>query len=136
MEGSISVFAGKWGLVEFTGNHHEGTLWRNRNASLSWSPWYLHRNMLPGGLDGKESVCKARDPGSIPGKGRSPGEGHATHSSILAWRITWTKEPDRLQSTESQKVRHNWATNTFTFSYVYIHKHVYRMQYYLDIKKV
>ena len=29
-----------------------------------------------GGSDGKESVCNARDPGSIPGLGRSPGEGH------------------------------------------------------------
>ena len=28
-----------------------------------------------------------RDTGSIPGSGRSPGGGHATHSSILAWRI-------------------------------------------------
>ena len=27
------------------------------------------------------------DAGLIPGLGRSPGEGHATHSSILAWRI-------------------------------------------------
>ena len=34
-------------------------------------------------------------------------EGMATHSSILAWRIPWTKEPDGLQSTESQRVRHN-----------------------------
>ena len=34
-------------------------------------------------------------------------EGTATHSSILAWRIPWTEEPDRLQSTGSQKVRHN-----------------------------
>ena len=78
---------------------------------------------------GKESVCDAGDPGSIPGLGRSPGEGNgyplqyswaslvaqlaknpptmwetwvqylgwedplvkgmATHSSILAWRISW-----------------------------------------------
>ena len=30
---------------------------------------------LLGGSDGKESVCNARDPGSIPGLGRSPGEG-------------------------------------------------------------
>ena len=30
----------------------------------------------------------------------------ATHSSILAWRILWTEEPDRLQSMESQRVRH------------------------------
>ena len=27
----------------------------------------------------------------------------ATHSSILAWKILWTKEPGRLQSMESQK---------------------------------
>ena len=31
--------------------------------------------------------------GSIPGSGRSPVGGHATHSSILAWRIPWTEEP-------------------------------------------
>ena len=30
---------------------------------------------FPGGLDGKESACNARDPGSIPGSGRTPGEG-------------------------------------------------------------
>ena len=30
----------------------------------------------------------------------------ATHSSILAWRIPWTEEPGRLQSKESQRVRH------------------------------
>ena len=29
-------------------------------------------------------------------------EGMATHSSILAWRIPWTEEPDGLQSTGSQ----------------------------------
>ena len=29
----------------------------------------------------------------------------ATHSSILAWRIPWTKEPGRLQSKGSQRVR-------------------------------
>jgi len=31
----------------------------------------------------------------------------ATHSSILAWEILWTEEPGRLQSTGSQRVRHN-----------------------------
>ena len=43
-----------------------------------------------------------RDVGSIPGSGRSPGEGMVTHSSILAWRIPWTEEPGRLQFTGSQ----------------------------------
>ena len=31
----------------------------------------------------------------------------ATHSSIFAWRIPWTEEPDRLQSMGSQRVRHD-----------------------------
>ena len=30
----------------------------------------------------------------------------ATHFSILAWRIPWTEEPGRLQSTGSQRVGH------------------------------
>ena len=48
---------------------------------------------FPGGSVGKEPTCDARNPGSVPGLGRSPGEGKATHSSILAWRIPWTEEP-------------------------------------------
>ena len=35
------------------------------------------------------------------------GEGIATHSSILAWRIPRTEEPGRLQSMGSQRVGHN-----------------------------
>ena len=31
----------------------------------------------------------------------------ATHSSILAWRILWTEDPDRLQSMGSQRVGHD-----------------------------
>ena len=38
----------------------------------------------------------------------------ATHSSILAWRITWTEEPGELQFSVLQRARHNRATNTFT----------------------
>ena len=33
-------------------------------------------------------------------------EGMATHSSIRAWRISWTEETGRLRSTGSQRVRH------------------------------
>ena len=36
-----------------------------------------------------------------------------THSSILAWRTPWTEEPGGLQSTGSQRVGHDWATNVF-----------------------
>ena len=42
-------------------------------------------------------------------------KGMATHVSILTWRIPWTKEPGRLQSTGSQRVGHNsdshWKLN-------------------------
>jgi len=34
-------------------------------------------------------------------------EGITTHSSILAWRITWTEELGKLQSIGSQRIRHN-----------------------------
>ena len=33
--------------------------------------------------------------------------GMAIHSSILAWRISWTEEPGGLQSIRSQKVKHD-----------------------------
>ena len=46
-----------------------------------------------------------RDAGSVPGLGRSPGEGNATHSMILAWKIPWTEEPGGLQSARSQRIR-------------------------------
>jgi len=34
----------------------------------------------------------------------------ATHSSIFAWKITWTEEPIRLQSIVLQRVVHDLAT--------------------------
>ena len=53
---------------------------------------------------GKESACNAGDLGLIPG-GEGPLEKKmATHSSILAWRIPWTKEPGELQSMGSQEL--------------------------------
>ena len=45
----------------------------------------------------------------------------ATHSSILAWRIPQTEEPGGLQSMGSQRVGHNWVTNTFTFIDTNVH---------------
>ena len=55
----------------------------------------------------KVSAYNAGDPGSIPGWGRSLEKEMATHSSILAWKIPWAEEPDRLQSMGSQRVRHD-----------------------------
>ena len=41
-------------------------------------------------------------------------EGMASHSSILAWRIPWTEEPERLQSTGSHRVGHNYSDTAFS----------------------
>ena len=66
------------------------------------------------GSEVKVSASNAGDLGSIPGSGRSPGEGNGiSHSSILAWRIPWMEKPGRLQSTESQRVGHDWATSLY-----------------------
>ena len=65
---------------------------------------------FPGGSDSKESACNAGD-GVQSLSWKDPLEEEmATHSSILAWRILWTEEPDRLQSPGVKKVRHESAT--------------------------
>ena len=73
-----------------------------------------------GGSDGEESARDAGDPGSIPGLRRSLEKEMATHSSILAWRIPWTEEPGRLQSTGVTKSQTRLSYFTFTFSHLYM----------------
>ena len=51
-----------------------------------------------------------RGVGLIAGSGRSPAGGHATHSSVLAWRIPWTEEPGGPQSVGLQRVGDDWVT--------------------------
>ena len=56
-----------------------------------------------GSSDGKEFACNAGDPGSILGREDALEKGMATHSSTLAWRISWTEEFGKLQSMGLQK---------------------------------
>ena len=46
----------------------------------------------------KNLPANARDAGSILGREDPLEKEIATHSSILAWEIPWTEEPDGLQS--------------------------------------
>ena len=46
-------------------------------------------------------------------------KGIATHSSILAWNISWREEPGGLQFIRLQRVRQDRTTNTFNFSINY-----------------
>ena len=69
---------------------------------------YIYR--LPRWLRGKGSTCQCKRCG-FNSSGEEPMEKEmATHSSVLAERIPWTKELGGLPSMGSQRVRHNWAT--------------------------
>ena len=64
---------------------------------------------FPGGA---VDTCQCRRCRDVPSLGHEdPLEKEmATRSSILAWRIPRTGEPDGLQSMGSQKVEHDWVT--------------------------
>ena len=113
-------------------------LWRVtgsiRSQSQTWlTDWITTANnfnilrflMLIILIYGKESACNGGELGLILGLGwEIPLEkGISTYSNILVWRIPWTEgteELDRLQSMESQRVKHDWVTNTFFFSDLFI----------------
>ena len=94
------------------GSHRVGHDWSDLAAACTLRGF-------PGSSDGKESACKAGHLGLIPGREDPLEKGMATHSSIHAWKIPWTKEPGGLQSMGSQRVRHDWATS-FHFIHVKI----------------
>ena len=65
---------------------------------------------LPGGARGKEPTCQSKRYETwvqYLGWEDTLEEGTATHTSVLAWRISWTEEPGRQQSTGFQRVRYN-----------------------------
>ena len=47
-------------------------------------------------------ACDVRDEGSLPGLGRSPGEGHGNPFQYSCLENPWTEEPGELQSLGSQ----------------------------------
>ena len=53
----------------------------------------------------------------------------APHSSTLAWKIPWTEEPGRLQSTGSRRVGHDWATSLSLFTLMYWSRNGTPLQY-------
>ena len=62
---------------------------------------------FPGGSVGEESACNAESAGLIPRLEGSPGEGHGNPLLYSCLENPWTEEPGGLQSTGSQRVRHD-----------------------------
>ena len=73
---------------------------------------------FPGGSDSKESICNEGDLGSVPGLGRSPGEGNGYPLQCSGLENSMDKGAwhlhGKLPSMGSQRVGHDWAAFTFT----------------------
>ena len=62
---------------------------------------------FPSGAVDKNPPASAGDMGSVSGQGRFHMlQGRAIPSTILAWKIPWTEEPEGLQSIGLQRVGH------------------------------
>ena len=83
-EGSPTHLGGLWSLMTVTSLFTDIT---GNFPLLTSLPDFiaLHFTVFPGGSEVKASAWNAWDQGSIPGSGRSPGEGNGT----LAWKIPW-----------------------------------------------
>ena len=68
---------------------------------LAYNCSFTLYQVFPGGSDSKESTCNAGDLGSIPGLGRSPGEGDGNP-------LKYSGLENSMQSMGSQRVRHNF----------------------------
>ena len=62
---------------------------------------------FPGSSDGKEYAYNVGDPGSTSGSGRYPGEGNGNPLQYSCLGNPMDRQPGRLQSMGSQRVRHD-----------------------------
>ena len=80
--------------------------------------FYVISFFFPGGSDGSLPPMWETRIQSLSWKDTLEKE-MAIHSSILAWGIPWTEKSGGLQSMGSQRVRHDWVTNTHFFFLIY-----------------
>ena len=83
---------------------------------LFYSTSVLYSMGFPGSTSGKEPAWQCRrfkeTQVRFLGQEYPLEEGMATHSSILAWGTPWAEEPGGLQSSQLQRVGHNWSDLT------------------------
>ena len=74
------------------------------NVLIYWHAVLLGLPRWPSGKTPLANAGDARDMGSTPGSGRSPGEGNSNLLQYSCWKIPWAKKPGGLQG-----VGHDWA---------------------------
>ena len=75
----------------------------------------LQQLAFPYGSDSEESACNAGDQSLIPRLGRSPGGGNGNSLQYSCLENSMDRGAWRAAAMGSQRLRHGWATNTFTF---------------------
>ena len=81
----------EWPYIQLWWREGQDPQMHERTFGLYFPDW----SSFPGGSDGKEFAHSVGDLHPLV-------KGMATHPSILAWRIPWTKQPGGLQSIGSQ----------------------------------
>ena len=105
-------WTGRPGVLQSMGSQRVRHDWA---TELSWIELnWITIQAFPGGSDGKESTFNAGNPGSIPGSGRSPGEGNGNPLHCSCLENSMDRETWGPQSTGSQRVGRDWMTNTIT----------------------
>ena len=113
---------------------------------LTVLPWW--QLGFPGGSDGKESACSVRDPDSIPGSGRSSGEGNGYPLQYSCLDNSWISscqrnlagcsygvaESDMTEQQQQQKLEGSDQPLKFLFSWFIFHLETVRYTRFLFFK--
>ena len=99
---------GRPGVLQSMGSQ---TVRQDWVTKLKW--WHLSPTMgLPGGASGKEPVYQFKRYKRYkfdPWVGKIPWRRAQQSTPYSCWRIPWTDDSGRLQSIESQRVKHDWS---------------------------
>ena len=132
--GIISLFKGIWVEVQrYLPQNAGNSTWSGIQVPFHFVIltrirfMYLWTRGFPGGSVIKNLPANAgdtTDAGSILGSEDPLEKEMAAHSGILAWEISWTEEPDQLQSMVSQESDKNyWLKNNILWT-CYLHSYL------------
>ena len=88
--------------------------WKSCLVGFQCGLWHIGLGFEAVGSDSKESAFNSGDPVSVPGSGRSPGEGNGYPLQYACLENSMDQSLVGY-SPWGREVRHGWATNTFTF---------------------